>query len=459
MPEKPVAFMMKSRVSDMQLRFHVDRYLKEQSQPLTGSQLTTKKIYYPYWKVDATVLKLRNKTETKTISFDNETNEEHTIENDVSTVNVSPYHLTIAAGARMEGVPETIGIRSQTVRVVPFSEGNIEDEFDTLPVLRPWDLVNRTVHKAVSTMSNITPADFGRNITRMFNAHFSVIYFPYIIAECYDDRYRRFIVDGLSGRVLKSVQPGAQKNKPRVDNRLLYAGVRDDSVEDALSRGVSQHLLEQDDELVSDEVEPPQLEFGQLEVEFHRCHNCGVDLPPELSHVYICGNCQHMQMLHEHGYRLPEIQAVTYQGNFEDRLIPFWWLKMPEIMTGAFANLLGGVDQSERLYIPALRSGNFEAIYRLGKRMSAAHKRMDTGLVDVMDERYMSVRIGLDEAIALAEMIIYRELVDKGYKLPEEDIAIRPEEIGLVFVPFHLENYFYMDSALNAIGLEKTLVE
>ena len=56
-------------------------------------------------------------------------------------------------------------------------------------------------------------------------------------------------------------------------------------------------------------------------------------------------------------------------------------------------------------------------------------------------------------------MIVCRELVDRGYKLPEEDLVLKPRDIGLVFVPFHLENYFYIDSVINAVSLERTLLD
>jgi len=65
MPDTPAAFMAQSGVADHEIRFHIDRYLKQNDLPLTGSTLQVKRLYYPYWKVDATVLKLRNKTEVK----------------------------------------------------------------------------------------------------------------------------------------------------------------------------------------------------------------------------------------------------------------------------------------------------------------------------------------------------------------------------------------------------------
>lgn len=452
MPEIPPAFLMPSRVSELQIRFHIDRYLKEHNLPLTASQPTIKKVYYPYWKVDASLLKLRNKREQRAIPMDNESTEDHVIERDVSSVTVSPYHLTIPAGVRMEGVPETLGIRSQTVQVVPFSDGHVEDGFDRLSVFRPWQRVRAQIDNAVRSLSQVNPAEFGANLTRMFTPMLSLVYFPYLIAECYGESYRRFIVDGLSGRVLCLVEPRGVGDDI-LSHKQPAGGY---SPEDNLAHGVARSLFENDSD---DEGEPPPIEFGELAVEFHRCDNCGDDLPPRRSHVYICKNCRHVQMLGAGNRALPKIAVVMAEGHDDTRMVPFWWLKLPKIMTGVFGNLLGGVDHSDCLHIPALRSGNFEAICKLSRRMSAAHMRMELARVEEFDDRFPSVQIGLGEAVALAEMIIYRELVERGYQLPEEDINLTPEDYGLTFVPFHLENYFYVDSALNAIGVEKTLIE
>lgn len=451
MPEIPAAFLMPSRVSDLQLRFHIDRHLKEKNLPLTSSQPTVKKIYYPYWKVDASLLRLRNKREQRAIPNDNESTEEHLIERDVSSVTVSPYHLTIPAGVRMDGIPETLGIRSQTVQVVPFSDDHIEHDFDALTVFRPWHKVRVQIDQAVRSLSQVNPAEFGANLTRMFTPTLSLIYFPYLIAECYEKSYRRFVVDGLSGRVLCLIEPEA---KHGADDHQQSAGGY--SPEDRLARGVIHQLFEADS---GGEGEPPPIEFGRLAVEFHRCDNCGNDLPAEQSHVYVCRNCRHIQMIGTGGRSLPKMSVVRAEARDDSRLVPFWWLRLPKIMTGAFGNLLGGVDHSDCLYIPATRSANFEAVCKLSRRMSAAHGRMEVATIDEIEESFPAVRIGLAEAIALAEMIVYRELVDRGYKLPEEDMELIPEDYGLTYIPFHLENYFYVDSALHAIGVEKSAIE
>ena len=482
MPDTPPAFMAQSKVGGYEIRNHIDRYLKKNDLPLTNATLHVKRLYYPYWKVDATILKLRNKTEVKKIYSESDSSVESVIETDRSVVSVSPYSITIAGGTSMNGIPDSIGMRSETIRLVPFAEENIEPDFDALPVLRSWKAINQRVMLAVASMSMINPADFGQNVTRLFNASFSLIYFPYLVVECYGNDYRRFVIDGLVGRVLKAIWPRREESKAAVstkgemaskvgggdvnlgrvsisfDNDPTPVRLHDNYVDNALARGVVENLTEA--EIPEDESGPvPEVSFGQLDVDFHRCRVCGSDLPVEMSYVYICPNCHELQMLGKNTAQLPEIQVAVAENERDLRYVPFWTLRLPEVMAQRYGNLLGGLDKQEQMFVPALGGANFEAIYRLAKRMSAAQGRMEIETVGSLDDRYQPVRIGVSEAFALAEIIVCRELLDRGHKLPKGDMGLKPEEIGLVYVPFRLENYFYVDAVLDAVSVEKKLLD
>jgi predicted RNA-binding Zn-ribbon protein involved in translation (DUF1610 family) len=478
MPDAPPAFMVQSKVGGYEIRNHIDRYLKKNDLPLTGSTLHTKRLYYPYWKADATLLKLRNKTEVRKFVSDSESQTESTIETNRSVVSISPYSITIAGGIAMNGIPDSIGMRSETIRIVPFAEENIEPDFDTLPVMRSWEAVNQRVMLSVASMSMINPADFGRNVTRLFNASFSLIYFPYLIVECYGSDYRRFVLDGLVGRVLKAIWPGQEASKVAVaaaaepenaskfgDGQVSIGRVsisfgndptpvplHNSSADQALARGA---VDDPEDDLSS----IPEVNFGQLDVDFHRCRVCGSDLPIEMSYVYICPNCHELQMLRKDAARLPEIRVAVADDDQDIKYVPFWTFKLPEVMAHKYGNLLGGLDKQEIMLVPALRASNFEAIYRLAKRMSAAQGRMATETVGELDDRYQPVRIGASEALALAEIIVCRELLDKGHHLPDDDLGLKPQDIGLVYVPFRLKNYFYIDAVLDAVSVERKLLD
>lgn len=464
MPAIPAAFMIPSKVSSHEIRFHIDRYLKSESRPLTGSTLHTKKLYYPYWRIEGTVLKLRNRTETRKVYSETDSSVENVIETDRSTVTVSPYRLTVAAGAHTEGIPDSLGLRSETIRAVPFSDDKIEPDFDTMPVLRSWESVNRRVKRAVSALSQINPADFGVNLTKLFNPSFSLIYFPYFLVEGYSSTYRRFVVDGLVGRVLKMIkledesEADRESSDDHSDSASHSAAISDSAAGETLSRGIVDNIFESEPDGNDPNQSPLEMSFGSLDVDFHRCTVCGADLPTVISHVYICNNCHELQIPDPRSRCLTRLEAVACESDGDVQMVPFWRLELPEIMSGQFGNLLGGLDKNENLLVPAFGSDNFEAVHKVSRRMTVAYGRMETGTVEVLDERYLPVRIGPEDARVLAEMIVSRELVDHGHNLPE-DLDLQPLTYALIYVPFHQENYFYIDSALNAVTLERVLID
>ncbi len=473
MPGVPPAFMVVARVQSHEIRVHIDRYLKQHDLPLTGNGLQVKKLYYPYWKIDARVLKLRNRTEVRKIAGEVESEQETVIETNRSTVTVTPYLFTVAAGVKVDGLPESLGLRSETVGLTPLADEVLGGEFDVLPVVCPLAAVNLSVKQAVETLSQISPADFGRNLTRLFNPVWSLIYFPYLIIDEYAETYRRFVLDGLVGRMIKATLP--EQRRPRDsgldDDRIgLYSGritvsssrgeePRDLMYEETLAQGVVADLAQSDAELSDVSSAESQFTPGQIEVDFHRCDYCGADLPGTLSHVYLCSNCHAIQMMDSSATRLTQIEAVGADSKESGKMIPFWRLGLPEDIVSRYGSMLGGADQCRALMIPAIKSGNYESLHKLSRRMTTAQSRFATEVVEVMDDRYLPVQIGPDEARAMAEVIICRELIDHGLALPEKDLEIVPTEIGLVYVPFHSESYFYVDSTLNAVSFERALVD
>jgi len=479
-PDMPVAYMMRSAQSDSQVRFHLDRFLKKNDQPLTNSSLLLKKIYYPYWKVDATMLRVRNKVEVKKFYSEYDSSVENTIERPRSDITIAPYSMTIGAGPKMPSVPDTMGIRAESIHVIPFSDENVEDDFDALPIVKPWKAVERKLKLAIGTIGTIDQPDFGNNLTRLFDPVFSLIHFPYVIVESYDPTYRRWALDGLTGRVLGTVSDIAeQKAEPAREKRggsasFNFGGVGlsfdlgsgSDAVDDSENfeervnaRSVEYDQMAQDIDRDSAEGAPPPIEFGELKVDFHRCTNCGCDLPAELSHVYICSNCHQMRMLEECPYGELLIEKADCDLNDKVTLVPFWWVKIPDEQAAKLNTLLGGLGQPDRLVMPALRSFNFEAMIRLAKRMSAAITRIPTVSVESLDERFLSVRVSLAEAVAMAEMMVCKEWISVGRDMTGPETKIEPVAAGLIYVPFRLENYFYVDSVMGAISMEKTLLD
>lgn len=476
LPDTPVAYLIRSGIPEMQVRFYLDRYLKTNNQPLSGSSLMTKKLYYPYWKCDATLLKLRNRMEkTSYLTYYNGACEEHVATNPRSKISITPYSVTVAAGSPMPSVPDSLGMRSETIKIVPFMQDNVEDDFDALPIVRPWETVQQKINLALATVENINEPEFGANITWLFNPVFSLLYFPYILAETYTPTYQRYALDGLTGRVLGSADTSEKEESTPPERATTISvnlgkigvsiGLTPPShehasfVDNALADGTVEDLSSLDIDTDTPSDTPQEITFGELKIGFHRCTNCGADLPARQSYVYICDNCHCLQVLDKSDYRLPQIELADSSDNRSSKFVPFWLLRFQPEQTARFATLLGILDPTDYLAIPALRSGNFEAVHRLAKRMTAAKSQLQTHAVEVMDERFMPVQVSLAEATARATMIVARECLKLGNDVDFNGFDLTPVEVGLFYVPFRLENYFYVDSVLNAVTVEKTLLE
>jgi len=424
MPDSPPVFLAQGKVPRREARFHADRFLKKNSLPLTNSGVQIKALCYPYWKVNAVVLKKRNKVVERFVREDNDPySDDDSYEQKRTEISLSLYSITLAAGCQFEGIPYSLGLRTGYLKVEPFARENIADGFDSLPVLVTWPEALEKVKITVQNMGRINSADFGKNKTELFDPVGSLIYFPYYVLESYSGgQFRRLIVDGVTGRVCGNMGQ-----------------------------------LPQEDQITP--LEEPNIEFGQLAVEFHRCSNCGEDLPTEQSFVYICNNCGVLTMLEKQSSVAADVEVAMASENKDDKLLPFWSFRMSGRDAAKVQRLMGGIYGSDRLVVPGFKATHFEAAYRLAKRMSAAFPGLDMGPVERFDRRFLPVTMKPSEAETLGRAIVYREEVARNPGCAQGEIDFQVEEARLFYAPFHLEHYFYVDSIMGAVTFEKSLVD
>jgi len=423
MPEIPPAYLIQSGKDKRELRFQIDRYLKKKKMPLTGSQLDIKALYVPYWKIDAVVLKVRNKIVEHLIQAESEYTDEIVREQKMTDVQLTPFCATSAACEINIDIPVTIGMRSEYIKMVPFSRENFEEDFVCLPATYTWDQALEKTYRTIDAVDGISTADFGKNRTELFHPVGSVVYFPYFYIEsAYRDESRLFLLDGVSGRVIK------------------YKG----------SENYDQALFDS---------ENTETEFGRLDVEFHRCLNCGVDLPGQQSYLYICGNCQELSLMEKSSFNMNQINVALSEDHKADQMFPFWSMRLSEEDRKRIQPLFGGIYRSDRLVIPAFKAANFEAMFRLAKRMSSAVAQLDLTPVEMPDGRFRPVNQSLSDALTLAEVIIYREKIGRDTKHIKHTTDFQPIDVSLFYAPFHKQSYFYVDSILGAVTFEKNMAE
>lgn len=454
LPETPPAYLIPFKIDKREARFKIDRKLKAVHLPLTGQPLEFKKIYYPYWKIDAMLLRCRNRKEKVTVAIDDSSGEEVIDYKKNRNVNLTPYQKTVAGADFFEGVPDSIGIRGQSLNVVPFASSKIEDDALALDIRRAPDEVIKTVELSLSKLNMIELADFGQNITRIFNPTSSLIYFPFCIVEDYAGAgFRRYVLDGLTGRILFS------KDSENEHENFL----REESSGSSFESFLTTPIFETDSQLYETDIPDsgirsdteienaePYVHFGEVKVLFHRCRECGEDLPPEPSCIYICSNCLEMTCLDKQLQTIPEISAAETASQLA-AFYPFWQFKNNS------GKIFGSINELENILIPAFKISNFEALYRLSRRTSTASGNFDFNPIEVLDERFRAVDVLPSAAVALANVVFYRYVLEKTSKIPKEHLAIDLNSARLCYIPFELENYFFVDSTLKSITFEKSL--
>ena len=434
MPDIPGAYLIAPKKNKREVRFQIDRELRDQKQPLTGSAIEYRFIYYPYWKIDAVMLKKRNKIVERVLSEGDPygssysihgNGSEPTVRRDKRTeINLTPYTQTLAAGIPNDSIPFSIGMRTEYLKAIPYSSVNIDEDYDCFPVLKSWQTVQSELKNNIGNLGKIDMPEFGVNQTRLFHPKGSLIYYPYCIAEDHaGGLFRRFVADAVSGR-------------------MVHVDTQDEPFEQ-ITVG-----------------EDPQFEFGEVGVDFHRCRTCGIDLPRVQSYVYVCGNCHELTLLDNSPILQRNLTVAPPPEKRDDvTLFPFWSLTVPPSDLPRMQRMFGGIYRSDKLVIPGFRIPNFEAMFRLTKRISAAVTQLNPEPVEYLDKRFAPVTVSVNEAVTLADVIIHREemTVDK----PTEDVTadFAPQSIELFYAPFHAEHYFYVDSVLGAVTFEKGLAE
>ncbi len=422
MPDLPPVYVVRSAVRQREIRFKIDRFQKEHDSPLTDSDIQYKFFYYPYWKVDSIVLKTRNRISIVHSGGGNKHDPPVEIESRHTDISLSPHTVTFPAGFNLPGIPCSLGLRTEYLRVETFSEENIEDRFVALPVVLNVEEAVKRARNSVESVGRIEAADFGKNRTEMYRPSGSLIYFPYCIAESYSPGgFGRWIVDCITGRVIDYMSDPADPEQVVIPEQTTMS-------------------------------------FGQIAVGFHRCSNCGIDLSREQSFLYICGNCRQLTSLEPCDLVSPDICTAGF-GNEDDMMIPFWSLNITEEIGERLRSFWGGLHYSDRLVIPAIRLGNFEATYRLTRRISSAMMEMNMQSLARTDGRFQPVAIGPREALVMAEVIVAREIANVSSSLEAPDLGASLTGLSLFFVPFHYEHYFCVDSVLGAVTFEKSALQ
>jgi len=417
-PDQPVAYVVPPRIDSAKARFAVDRFLKEKNLPLTENDTQIKKIYYPYWKIDAVMLRLRKSKSKVIVRQGDQYHDDVTHDKITTDLNLSPYATSISAGVEFEGIPSTLGMRTEYIKLLAYSPEQTEKDFYPYPVTKSWEDIRINLYQRLSAIGAVDANEFGENKTELYAPKSALIYFPYYLLEDFNPSgYNRFVVDAVSGRM-------------------------------------ASHVTKVNFDSSSSDIDLPTINFGELKVAPHRCWNCGDDLPAEQSFIYLCHNCEAVNSLENSGLPQPKIMSVSENGTRVENFLPFWRLGIPSDLQPILRPIFGGIYNSDTILIPAFRGGNFDALYRLTKRVSAAFPKFSCSEIVKTDQRFVSVNLNISEAVMYTDIFIRRDALSKN-SFKQSNFSFQPLSADLIYIPFHSENYFLVDSVINAITVEK----
>jgi len=120
---------------------------------------------------------------------------------------------------------------------------------------------------------------------------------------------------------------------------------------------------------------------------------------------------------------------------------------------------MGNKIVGDQLIIPAFRLRNFEAVYRLTRRITSAAPQLDFEELTNPDDRMHAVDVGPSEALVLAEVVCARERMALSSSMELPGLSGSIKRLSLLYAPFHPEHYFYVDSILGAVTFEKSLIQ
>jgi hypothetical protein len=199
------------------------------------------------------------------------------------------------------------------------------------------------------------------------------------------------------------------------------------------------------------------IEFGALSIAQHRCCNCGEDLPRGRSFLYLCNNCHHLNLIDNSPIPIQRIDVTVGQPK-DHPLFPFWVFDLSPGDAEHVTRLFGGIRQVKQLTVPAFKLRSFEALFRLTQRVSAALPSFPTAQAGMHDFQFRPVTLSPTDAIMMGRVMMYRAMVGRSPQTTIRQVSFDPIAAKLIYLPFHEQSYFYVDSIHDAVTFEKNLV-
>ncbi len=416
MPDQPPAYLVKPKITAMQVRFHLDKHLRENGRPLTPPALEISGVYQPYWKIDSMILRMRNRIDTRVVT--NEYSEAQTseeVEELKQDITLTPHPVTVSATPTSDLFPYSLGLRTDYVKMRPFAADST-GEFELINGETTVSQAYAQAEKVAQRLADSSNLTTKRNYSKLFGLRAALVYFPYF--KCiFRESGKELVVaiDAVSGQLVGECEMG-------------------DSTERRSRASVQ--------------------EFGSLGIDFHRCGNCGEDLPARNSFIYACHNCGSLTILDKHKSFDRVVEQTGTKATDRDMLLPFWLIRCDESSMSLAGRALGATALLDLVAVPAFRIANFESLYRLTSRLTLALPKIPHARNGEIEGDIAPANVSLQEALIIGQAALSRAELKRNPSAQPE-INIQAMKASLLLVPFHAESYFLVDSVISAITVER----
>lgn len=415
----PYAFLLKPKIPRLQVRFHLDRFLKDAGRPLSSQSLEIDGVYAPYWQVEGVLLRLRHRLEKRfeTSEWDRG---DQVVERQQQTteVNLAPYSVTFPADSDASCYPASLGVRTQIAFLHPYSEAQIHEDFRPQQLRVSITAAAERARRAAGNLDRLSQVGTKKNQSRLFITRLSVVYMPFFVCKS-GGNPEQYIVDAISGDV-------SEVTSPEGCGDLDTAGAT---------------------------------AYPGLQVELHQCPNCGNALHESPSFLQVCAEC--CKVIDLDGNGLSRQLPLRFQGAFSENatLFPFYVFDIASEHAGRIKQALRAQTELTRLIVPAFTLANFESLYRLSSRITTAAANSKPEPLTQWPTEFAPVTVGTTQACAWAAAVFARATAGKDDALSAVAFNLAADRLSLLFAPFRADGYFYVDDSLGVITFERAAMK
>ena len=425
-PEGLQQYRISDSLSKREVKFFIERYLKECNQGLVSRWGELTRVYIPFWRVQGTTIVVRESPPDYNSMYQTADTMEDAFDTSPKLdVKISTREITFCADESVGWGITSLGVRSQVVKLEPLDRSFIEENTVIPPSMDSTSASERfgSTVQSTATASSRLGAEVDATSVGIES---SMIFFPIWLA-IFANREGEYTIqfDPLAKRVA-SMLPG----------------------EISLPTGSA-----------------GQFEFeGAITVIPHRCPNCGTDLPEnEGSSVYYCENCRRLFAEGGTDYRSVDLRVPAGMGSAET-LFPLWVFSLADCTGDGLGRLMTSLTRlrygTDKFVVPAFDISNPSRLMRLISHYNYNSHQFSFESQPLSRYNFQKVAVSPRQAASFIVPLISAIEVNKGFRL---DDVRNPGTIGfsdpeLIWMPFELDNYFWRDSITGA-SIEKAAVK